>query len=90
MKLSEMCDEIAAEFKKRGAVVRNLKTGRVVETGDDVMNFNSHGELFHIWEWYYGLFPERLPPPSDNPMPGDMSYTPTDGVRVWTGDRWLA
>lgn len=57
--LKNWCDEIAAELNRRGIVVTNRVTGRVVRTGDDVFNFSSHGELFHIYEWHADLFPEQ-------------------------------
>jgi len=57
--IGDRCNKIAAELNRRGIVITNKVTGRVVKTGDDVFNFSSHGELFHIWQWYEWLFPEE-------------------------------
>jgi len=60
MTYKEICDKIANEFNKRGIEIKNLKTGLIVKTGEDVYNFDSHGELFHVWQWYAMLWPESV------------------------------
>ena len=67
MNLSTMCEEIAAEFEKRGIVMRNTTTGREPKTAEDIFNADFHGELWHIYEWYIALFPERV-----DPVTGDI------------------
>jgi hypothetical protein len=60
MTIRQMCDEIAEELARKGITIRNLVTGKEVHTSEDVFNFSSRGELFHIWEWYSALFPDRI------------------------------
>lgn len=60
MTYQDMCEEIIEEFNKRGIVMKNLKTGLVVRTWKDIWNFDSNGELFHIYAWYAMLWPERI------------------------------
>jgi hypothetical protein len=58
MTLRDMCEEIAKGFEREDIQIRNLATGRTIPdadgkyNADDIFNWSSHGELFHIWEWY--------------------------------------
>lgn len=60
MTIKWLCDEIANELNARGLTIRNKVTGREVHSGDDVYEFDSHGELFHVYQWYVMLFPARV------------------------------
>lgn len=53
----DVCNEIADVFKEQGLIIRNRVTGVTVKTGDDIFNFSSRGELFHIFEWWEWMCP---------------------------------
>ena len=60
MNYQQLCSEIVDEAKRLGIVIRNKRTGAEVKTWEDVWNFDSHGELGHLWEWFAMLFPDRI------------------------------
>lgn len=90
MNIREMCDEIADEFKRRGITIRNKVTGLEIKTGLDVYEFNSHGELMHVLDWWVAMFPDKLPRRVDVPAQGDLRWLSPCGVQVWTGRDWIA
>lgn len=55
--LLDACNDIAEELHRQGIVIRNRVTGRTVHTGQDIFDFSSHGELFHIHEWWEIFLP---------------------------------
>jgi hypothetical protein len=90
MTLREMCDDIAAELKRRGITIQNKVTGKIMESGQDIYEFDSHGGLGHVHDLYWGLFPERLPRDVSNPQIGDVRFNPVDArCEAWCGNSWI-
>ena len=90
MTIRGMCDDIAAELKRRGVTMQNKVTGKTMESGQDIYEFDSRGGLGHVYDLYWGLFPERLPTDVENPQIGALRFNAETGQReAWLGTAWM-
>ncbi len=64
MTLREACQDLADAFNTQKVWIRNKVTNVVLDgpagtvTPDQIFNWSSHGELFHIAEWHAVMYPK--------------------------------